>query len=203
MGWLTSLPPAALYILLFVMAALENIFPPLPADTVVAFGSFLAARGHASLALTALSTWTGNLTGAMAMYAVGRRFGAQRLHAWLDRRGESGAERRFAVLYGRYGTWALVVSRFLPGVRAVVPPVAGALRLPPQRALLAIGLASAVWYGAINVLAYRIGTSWDDLRTRLDLLGRNAAITAGLVLAAMLAIWLVRRRRRPSDTSAP
>ena len=46
LDWLETLPVAALYAALAIIAAIENIIPPVPADTVVAFGSFLAARGH-------------------------------------------------------------------------------------------------------------------------------------------------------------
>ncbi|NUQ20388.1 MAG: DedA family protein, partial [Gemmatimonadaceae bacterium] len=42
---LTALRPAVLYLVLALVAAVENICPPIPADTVVAFGAFLAARG--------------------------------------------------------------------------------------------------------------------------------------------------------------
>ena len=42
---LESLPPGPLYALIAVFAALENIFPPVPADAVVALGAFLEGRG--------------------------------------------------------------------------------------------------------------------------------------------------------------
>ena len=75
-GWLTSLPPLALYAALAASAAAENVFPPLPADTIIAFGAFLAAHGEASLAGAFLATWLGNVGGAVLMYYLGRRFGA-------------------------------------------------------------------------------------------------------------------------------
>ena len=48
LDWFSGLPPAALYLALAFAAGIENVFPPLPSDTVVAFGSFIAARGQAS-----------------------------------------------------------------------------------------------------------------------------------------------------------
>jgi membrane protein DedA with SNARE-associated domain len=44
LSWLGGLPPAALYVILALVAATENFVPPIPADVIVAFGSFLAAR---------------------------------------------------------------------------------------------------------------------------------------------------------------
>lgn len=189
---LTALRPAVLYLVLALVAAVENIFPPIPADTVVAFGAFLAARGEATLAGALLSTWAGNLAGAMGMYAAGRRFGASRLERRL---GGGSAAARLHAFYERRGFLALFVSRFLPGIRALVPPFAGAARVPAGRAALIIGSASAIWYGIVVLLAYRVGADWPTLQAKMAQWQRGLFIGAGVVAVAIAAIWLVRRRR--------
>lgn len=195
LAWFSSLPPLALYLALAVTAALENIFPPLPADTIVAFGSFLAARGDASPVAAFLATWTGNIAGAMGMYAAGRRLGAEGLRSrfrWL--RGEKG-EARLRQFYERNGMLGLFVSRFLPGVRALVPPFAGALKIPPLRAAAVMGIASGIWYAAISVFAYRVGDNWEDLQARIGAFSRTAAIAAVAVAILAGTVWLIVRRR--------
>jgi membrane protein DedA with SNARE-associated domain len=192
---LASMPVPALYAALAVVAALENIFPPVPADTVVAFGSFLAARGQGTALGVFVATWAGNLTGAMLIYAVGRRYGAERLERRMlgDRAAE--AESRLRALYGKYGLTALFLSRFLPGVRAIVPPLAGALRVPAVRAAVAMGAASAIWYGAISYLAFRIGADWEQLAGTVSRYGRVAAITGSVLALVAVATWFLLRRR--------
>ena len=191
--WLAGLPPFALYAALAAAAALENFFPPFPADTVVAFGSFLAARGQGSLAGSLLATWLGNVAGAMGVYALGRRYGS----GWLARRfGDEAAELRVRALYGRYGVWALALSRFVPGVRAIVAPLAGALRVPAYKAAAAIGAASAVWYGGLAYLAFRLGSDWEALQRAMSAAGRTAAIVAAGLTMIAVSIWLFRRRSR-------
>src|ERR687883_1139031 len=159
LDWLASLPPGLLYLAIGAFAGVENVFPPIPADVVVAFGSFLAARGHGTAPGAFFSTWIGNLAGAMLMYAVGRRYGAERVAARMH--SSAASEGRLHALYGRYGLAALFVSRFLPGVRALVPPFAGALRVPFLRAAALMGAASAIWYGAVSYLAFRVGANWE------------------------------------------
>jgi membrane protein DedA with SNARE-associated domain len=194
-GWLTSLPLAALYLALAAVAAAENFFPPLPADTVVALGSFLAARGEGTPFAAFLATWLGNVGGALVMYVLGRRYGARRLEQRLM--GDKGprAEARLRALYGRYGVAALFVSRFIPGVRALVPPFAGALRIPAGRAALAIGGASAVWYGIVSYVGFRAGADWRQLSALIARDGKWIAIAAGAVAIAGGAIWWFRTRR--------
>jgi membrane protein DedA with SNARE-associated domain len=195
--WLTSLPLATLYLSLGVVAAAENIFPPVPADTVVALGSFLAARGDGSVWIAFLVTWFGNIAGAMIMYAIGRRYGAEPLERRLLGDKGPGAERRLERLYGKYGTLALFVSRFIPGVRAIVPPFAGALRIPPIRAAAAMGAASAIWYGVVSYLGFTLGGNWQSVQRLITEYGRAFAIGGAVVLLVGLVIWRMRLRKAP------
>lgn len=195
--WLTALPPLALYASLAVAGAIENFFPPLPADTVVAFGSFLAARGHATALGAFLATWAGNVAGAMTVFALAHRYAGPGVQRRFARYGDASGLRRLESLYRRHGLWALLASRFLPGVRALVPPFAGAMRTPTLPVAVVIGGASAVWYGLITWTAYRVGANWDTLRERVGQLSRGTAIAAAaLVAAGLLAAWIVTRRRK-------
>jgi hypothetical protein len=45
--WLADLPPVLIYLVIGIGAAVENVFPPVPADTFVLLGAFLAASGRA------------------------------------------------------------------------------------------------------------------------------------------------------------
>lgn len=196
LSWFAGLPVAVLYPALAVLAVLENVFPPLPTDTVVALGTWLAARGHGSALLAFLGTWIGNVAGAVAMYVVGRRHGAGWIHRRFPALSNVRGEERLQQLYSRYGVPALVVSRFIPGVRAVVPPFAGALKVPALSAIAAMAFASGIWYGFIAWIAYRAGTDWDALTRRIAHSSRVSAIVGAVIVAIAIGIWLARRRAR-------
>lgn len=199
LAWLASLPAPLLYAAIALAAFAENVFPPLPADTVIALGAFVAARGSGTELGVWGATMLGNIGGAMSMYAVGHRYGLP----WLQRRFPAvfppGAAERFSERFASQGVLAVVVSRFLPGVRAVVPPVAGALRIGAWRALLAMSLASGVWYGVVCVLAFRAGSNADALLARVAEQQRILGLVATAVVVTAISILLWRRRttRRP------
>jgi membrane protein DedA with SNARE-associated domain len=193
LDWLSSLPPAAMYLALALTAAAENVFPPLPADTVVAFGSFVAARGQGSALGAFLATWIGNISGAMLMYWVGARYGAERI---TKRFGGAGGEERLQRMYAKYGIWAIAISRFLPGVRAIVPPFAGALKVGAVRTGVAMAAASGLWYGGITYLAFNAGSNFESLTARIAQGQKWLGIGAAVVATIALVVWLVMRRRK-------
>jgi membrane protein DedA with SNARE-associated domain len=196
LNWLGALPSAALYVILALVAATENFIPPIPADVIVAFGSFLAARSHRSPIPTIIAVVIGNVGGALGMFALGRRYGADWIRRRLSRVMGEGAEQRVQHMYNQYGLPALFLSRFLPGVRAVVPPLAGAMRVPPTGAIAAIAVASTIWYTALALLAYRLGSQWDRVVAAVKRFESGAAIVAGAVVVLAIAVWFVMRRRR-------
>jgi membrane protein DedA with SNARE-associated domain len=130
------------------------------------------------------------------MYVVGRRHGAGWIHRRFPALSNARGEERLQQLYSRYGIPALVASRFIPGVRALVPPFAGALKVPAPTAIAAMAFASAVWYGFISYIAYRAGTDWEALTRRIAHSSRVSAIVGAILVAIGIAVWLVRRRSR-------
>lgn len=196
LDWLASLPPLTLYLTLGACAAIENVFPPFPADTVVAFGSFLAARGKGSMVGSFLATFIGNMIGAIGMYLVGRAYGPSVLQRFV--RGDiEEARARMKKLYGKYGYAALFLSRFIPGVRSIVPPFAGAAHIPTVPAILIMGIASAIWYGMITWLAFSAGANWEVFSSKLASVGRIVAIVAAAILLIVGTVHFARRRRAP------
>jgi membrane protein DedA with SNARE-associated domain len=192
--YLESLSPATLYLVLGVAAMVENVFPPLPTDAVIACGSFLAARGRASGVGVFLSTWTGNVAGACVVYAVFRRIG-WRETMFTRTRGRWSADRLRAI-YDRGGLLALAVSRFIPGARAVVPPFAGAIRVPAWSFTAVVAVASAVWYGALTTVAYSAGANWEAVQARVTTLASRWTLGALACAAALAVVWWVRHKRR-------
>lgn len=199
-NWLLALPPIALYGAAFGLAFIENLFPPAPSDVLIGLCVFIAAAGGgASLPVAFGSVLVGSVTGAAVTYAFGRRYGAGAVHARVEARGEARREARLERMYMRYGLIALFIARLLPGIRFLVPMVAGAFRINAAGALALIGAASALWYGVLTWLAFRVGDQWETYAGDLASLGKWGT-AVGLVLAAIgvAAGLLFMRRRRQS-----
>jgi membrane protein DedA with SNARE-associated domain len=128
------------------------------------------------------------------MYFVGRSHGADWMHEKFPALANERNERRLQALYGKYGVLALVLSRFVPGVRALVPPFAGAMKVPAGRAIAAIAIASTAWYGTISYVAFRAGADWSALAGTIRRYSSIMAIVAAVALAGAAVWWYLRRR---------
>lgn len=199
LDWLLTLPPSTLLPAMGLLAAAENIFPPIPADVLIAFGAFIAARSDSSPIPAFLTVLVGNVAGAMVMYGAGRRYGA----SWTEKRfrltTKESADDKLSALYERYGLIALAIGRFIPGVRAVVAPFAGALRAPVLGTMAAITLASAAWYGLVTWAAFRAGSNWEELVQTLGRMGKVTALVAVLLIAAIGLAWYRHRRKKARE----
>jgi membrane protein DedA with SNARE-associated domain len=185
-----------LYALIGALAALENVLPIIPADTVVALGAFLAGRGVLDGWVVFGVTASANVASTTAVYALARRYGVAFFRGPLGRRllPES-IMVHIQRAYQRHGTYGLFLSRLLPVWRAVVPPFAGIVGLSPWRAIPPLALASTLWYGVLTWLIVRLGRDLDQVLRLLQqanrVLGAVALLT--LVTVAML-VW--RRLKR-------
>jgi membrane protein DedA with SNARE-associated domain len=192
--WLTGLHPYWLYGVIAAGAAAENVFPPIPADTFVLLGAMLAAAGRANPQTVLLWTLLANVGGAAVIYWLagryGHRFFATPLGHWLLHPDQIEQLARF---YARWGWPAIFVSRFLPGLRAIVPVFAGVSRVKARNVLFPVALASAIWYGMLVYLGAAAGRNWETIVAFLDRVGLML-LGVTLVLGALIAWWWWRSR---------
>lgn len=198
---IAELPALLVYVVVGAFAAVENVFPPVPADVVALFGGFLAGNGAANPWIVFAVVWLANVAGALLVYWIGRRYGERFFASRFGRLILQPQQlRRLDAFYRRRGTIVIFVSRFLPMFRAVVPAFAGMSGIGPARVAAPILAASGLWYGLVVYVGATAGENWNAIRAGLEATGRWIYLIA-LVLAAGVA-WLWWRSRDRSGRSA-
>jgi membrane protein DedA with SNARE-associated domain len=168
--------------------------PPIPADTFVLIGSALAAAGRASPGLVFLWTWTANVVGALLIYGTAYRFGNRFFLTRVGRRLLHPRQlEEIGRFYARWGWPAIFISRFLPGLRAVVPVFAGVAQVRSARFVLPVASASAIWYGFLVWLGAVAGHNWEVVVAIMSRLG-VLLLAVAAALGAGIAIWWLRTR---------
>lgn len=205
LGWFDGIPNPLVYSLLGLGAALENIIPAIPADTFVALGGVLSAAGDLHWVWVFVATWLCNVSSALAVYRLGYVRGAAFFRRGFGRRLVDPSQlRRVKSFYDRYGVPAIFFTRFLPGLRAVVPVFAGVSKSGWPQVAFPVLTASAIWYGALVGTGVFMGDNLDRLGELLGNTNQLLGLVA-LTLALFLVVlwWRTRRGRggrgRPAE----
>jgi membrane protein DedA with SNARE-associated domain len=195
LDFLGSRGPLLLYALLGAGSALENLFPPIPADTFVLLGAFLAAGGKADAGTVFLVTWLANTVTALFVYWMGYRLGRPFFQAGLGRHLLNPAQlRRLGDFYGRWGLPAIFLARFLPGLRAMVPVFAGVTHQRFLAVAFPVLVASGIWYGVLVWLGAGAGRNLPSIMRWISGAHRLLLVCAAVV-CLVGGIWWIRTRR--------
>src|SRR5262245_48857993 len=73
-GWLQQLQPEGVLAFMFVVAYIENLFPPSPSDVLIIFAGTLIGLGTVGFTSSLIITTLGSTTGFMTAYLLGRYF---------------------------------------------------------------------------------------------------------------------------------
>lgn len=135
--------------------------------------------------------------GGQVGYLIGRH-GGRALLAHTSSRRVKGAAARAEDLLARYGYGkALVIGRFVPLLRTVLHPVAGALGVPARPFTLWQTVGGVLWSQALVLAGFTLGASVPAVDDYLLLL------VAAVVVLSMLPLLVEARRRRRQRRASP
>lgn len=182
-------PAAAIGILV------ESAGIPFPGETMVLAVAAYAAAGHLDIRLVAAVAAFGAIAGADAGYLAGRLGG----RPFVERFGRlfrinAGHLASAELFFTRHGDWAIVVARFVIGLRTWFSVLAGMSHMPFWRFQLASAVGGVLWAVAISAAGYFLGTNWGLVERLVSWLGIGGLALA--VLAVLAAVWWRRRAAR-------
>ncbi|MER7600227.1 DedA family protein [Streptomyces hydrogenans] len=181
-----------------------------PAESVLLVGAFiptptlppasgaLARTGDLNLALGIVTAASAVVAGDAFGHRTGRLLGSRLRTGRLGRRIPAAARQRAQTLMARCGGQAVLLARFVPVIRTLIPHLAGATRLPYRRIAPYSLIAAPLWAGVESTAGYAAA----DLLRRLITYGAPVLAVAAFLIAA--AAWIgitLRRRTRTREVS--
>lgn len=187
------------YLGIFLLMALENVFPPLPSEVIMGIGGILVARGEMQFWPLLLIASVGTTAGNYFWYWLGDRFGYRRLEPWVARWGrwltlEWEDVERAILFFNKYGDWVIFFLRFSPLLRTIISLPAGLAHMRLGRFLFFTFAGSLIWNAALIAGAQWL-SQW--LERSQDVLGWGIIGLTCLAIAAYL--WRVVTWKPRSD----
>jgi membrane protein DedA with SNARE-associated domain len=197
--WMATLPAIWVYVLVGVVIGIESMGVPLPGEIALVTASLLSVTTSVSPWLVAGAASAGAIIGDSIGYFIGRRGG----RALLERAG-----RRFPKHFGpahlakaerafqRWGVWAVFFGRFIALLRILAGPLAGALRVPYGKFLIANALGGITWAFGTVFAIYTVGQAAEKWLKDFSWVALAVAVVAGV------ATTLYVRRRAAAEARA-
>lgn len=191
------------YIGIFLMMALENIFPPIPSEVILLFGGFMTTKIQLNVVGVAITSVTGSVFGAIVLYGIGRIMKVERLEKIIDRWGSVFRVQKKDIQkadewFNRYGHWTVLLCRMIPLVRSLISIPAGMSKMKFSVFLLFTIIGTVVWNIIFIVMGVTLGETWSSVLQFMDTYSTLAYIIigTGIVLFLFLFIWKKNIRNR-------
>jgi membrane-associated protein len=182
------------YTLVFVLIAIETMGIPVPAETALIGAALLAHRGHMDIATLTVLAAAAAILGDNVGFAIGRHFGRR----VFTHPGPLLTHRLKVLEHGepffaRHGPKAVFLGRWVAGLRIASAWLAGMNQMRWRTFLFWNALGGVAWAASIALSIYFLG---DLAEHAIEVVG---PISAGIVVAALIAFWVYRRRRKAVD----
>lgn len=184
---LRSLDPLLIYLLVFSIAFIENIFPPSPSDLVIVFTGSLVGIGRVGFMETLIIATLGSTAGFVVMYKVGHWFGSHILETGRISFIPVESVKKVEAWFVRYGYWIIIANRFLSGTRAVVSFFAGMSELNLLKTTVLCFLSALAWNSILVTGGWYLGSNWQRIGFFISTYSK--LVTGILVLGGL--IWLI------------
>jgi membrane protein DedA with SNARE-associated domain len=177
-------------LVVFTWVLCEQLGLPLPSFPILLAAGAVAGSGRLSLAGALSVAVLAALLSDSFWYIFGRRRGNVVLR-WICKISlePDSCVRRTEEIFVRYGAKSLLVAKFIPGLGAVTPSLAGIFRMPVRRFVLFDALGALIWAGAYIGLGYAFSDQLEDIGRYASRLGQSLVV----LLAAALFAYIVRK----------
>ena len=201
LDFLIALPASLMYLVLGVSAFVENVFPPIPGDTITAFGAFLVGTHRLSFFWVFLSTTVGSMVGFLSLFWIGSALGRAYFMERDYRFFKAKEIRRAESWFHKYGYLLIALNRFFPGVRSAIAVAGGISRLPIFRVAFLALISCSVWNLIWITVGYSLGSNWEVVRAKMAaiFLHYNVAVISLVALLVVLFItrkWILKKREK-------
>jgi membrane protein DedA with SNARE-associated domain len=207
---LQMIPSLAVYALVGLIVGVESLGVPVPGEIVLVSAALLSSQEELAISpvWVGIAGSAGAIIGDSIGYAIGCHYGRP-LFDWAARRFPKHFKPDHIAcaeqIFLRWGVVAVFFGRFIALLRILAGPLAGALKMPYRKFLVANVLGGIVWAGGTTAAVYSLGVIAETWLSRFSYFGLILAVVAGLSIG-----WLVKRRttrliehRAPARNSPP
>ena len=145
---------------LFLVIFLEELGVPLPApgDFAIMYGGYLTTTGAIPYPLAYVAVVAGAVLGSACNLTISRKYGRPFIQRFGKYVGVTEARLlRAEGLFKRWGPWAIILGRHIPGMRIVLSALSGILGVPYRVFIPCVFVSALIWAAIFLEIGRRVG----------------------------------------------
>ena len=198
-NWVTEIMEQFGYLGIFLMMALENIFPPIPSEIVLPFGGFLTTYTDLTVIGVITAASLGSVIGAMILYGIGLLIDVERLEKIIDRFGHILRIKKEDIYkadawFDKYGYWTVFFCRMVPLIRSLISIPAGMSNMKFSIFLILTTIGTLIWNILLISVGVVLGANWENILSFMDVYSN--IVYALIVIGGIIVFYLYVRMRK-------
>ena len=187
------------YIGIFLLIAIENIFPPIPSEVILLFGGFMTTYTSLNIFGMSIASTLGSLIGAIVLYLIGKFFNKERLKAIVSSKVGKILRLKNEDIdkadnwFETKGNKTVFFCRFIPIVRSLISIPAGMSEMAMGKFLAYTITGSLIWNVVLIVMGSIVGENWTSILEIFDTYSHIVLILLIIIFIALVFIFYKKR----------
>jgi len=203
--WLQTLPPVLVYLIVTLVIGVESMGIPVPGEITLVTASLMAIGGVTNPWFVAIAASVGAIGGDSLGYLFGRRGGRgllERFGRRVPRHFGPAHLARAERMFKRWGVWAVFFGRFVALLRILAGPLAGALRVPYRKFLVANAAGGIVWSFGTTFVIYFVGRVAEKWLKDFSYIALIIAVVGGIATTLVLRHRATAAHKKAEEEAA-
>lgn len=197
-NWITEIMNEFGYWGIFLLIALENVFPPIPSEVILTFGGFMTTTSELTVVGVVAYSTIGSVAGAVILYGIGRLIDVERMEKIIDRWGHILRLTKKDIhkadqWFDKYGVWTVFFCRLIPLIRSLISIPAGMSHMNFGVFLLFTTLGTLMWNVILVNVGAAVGDSWETIVEYMDIYSNFVYAFLALALITFIILFIKKR----------
>ena len=200
-NWITQFMEQYGYLGVFLMIALENVFPPIPSEIILPFGGFMTTYTSMTVTGVVIASTAGSVVGAMILYGIGLLLDVERLEKIIDRFGHilrvtKEDVHKADAWFDKYGIWTVLFCRMVPLIRSLISIPAGMSNMKFWLFIVFTTVGTLIWNIILVSVGAALGDNWDRITEFMDVYSNIAYAIIGIGIIIFLVYFFNKKRKK-------
>ncbi|MEH7274505.1 DedA family protein [Neobacillus vireti] len=183
----------------FLLIALENIFPPIPSEVILTFGGYMTVQTNLTVLGVITASTIGSVFGAVVLYQIGAILDVKKLEGLIERYGrylrlKKDDLYRAESWFEKYGIWTVFFCRFIPLIRSLISIPAGMAKMNFWHFISFTTMGTIIWNTVLINLGAGVGENWELIVEKMDQYSNLMYILLFILLIFVIG-WRRKRKR--------